>query len=146
MDRRPAVRRSEDGTSSAGRRPARARLGQQSRDAIGVRPAGCEVRGMNIGVLPGPPVPTEPVLPSIGTPAAASVLRPRRGRRMAAAHAAVPTHLAMLPFLRWLAFVVAGNVAAAAHLLAGDSSVPSALTYTVTAASINVGLAALVRQ
>jgi len=52
----------------------------------------------------------------------------------------------MLPFLRWLAFVLTGNVVAAAHVLASDSSVPSALTYTVTAASIDVGLAALVRQ
>jgi len=62
------------------------------------------------------------------------------------AHAAVPTHRAMLPFLRWRAFVLAGNVVAAALGLAGVGSVPSALTYTVTAASINVGLAALVRQ
>jgi hypothetical protein len=95
--------------------------------------------------VPGTPVQTEPVLPPIRTPARASALRPARGRRMAA-HAAVSTHRAMLPLLRWLAFVLAGNVAAAALVLATVGSVPSALTYTVTAASINVGLAALVRQ
>jgi hypothetical protein len=100
---------------------------------------------MGIAMIPGPPIPAEPVLPPIGTPAGASVLPPKRSRRMAA-HAAVPTHRAMLPFLRWLAFVLAGNVVAAAHILASDSSVPSALTYTVTAASINIGLATLVRQ
>jgi hypothetical protein len=99
---------------------------------------------MSVAVL-GTPVQTEPVLPAIRTPARASAFRPARGRRMAA-HAAVPTYRAMLPFLRWLAFVLAGNVVAAALVLASGRSVPSALTYTVTAASINVGLAALVRQ
>jgi 3-isopropylmalate dehydrogenase len=80
--------------------------------ASGSARPGCEVRVMSVAV-PGTPVQTEPVPPSdqdscrsLGPPA-------RRGRRMAA-HAAVPTHRAMLPFLRWLAFVLAGNVVAAA--------------------------------
>jgi hypothetical protein len=101
---------------------------------------------MSVAVLPSPAVPTEPVLPPIRTPAGASALRPARGRRMAA-HAAIPARRAMLPFLRWLAFVLAGNVVAAAALvLVNGRSVPSVLTYSVTAASINIGLAALVRQ
>jgi hypothetical protein len=62
-----------------------------------------------------------------------------------AAHAAVPTRRAMMPFLRWLTFVLAGNVVTALLLVSGRSA-PSALTSTVTAASINIGLAVLVRQ
>jgi hypothetical protein len=99
---------------------------------------------MSVAVHPGPPVRTEPVLPPITPPAEAPALRPAGGRRTPA-HAAVPTHRAMLPFLRWLAFVLAGNVVAALVLGSGRS-VPSALTNTVTATSINIGLAALVRQ
>ena len=99
---------------------------------------------MGAAVLPDTPVRVEPVLPPVTTPGA-SVLRPPRSRRRGA-HAAVPTRWAMLPFLRWLAFVLSGNVVAAALVLVRSRSVPSALTYTVTAATINIGLAALVRQ
>jgi hypothetical protein len=52
----------------------------------------------------------------------------------------------MLPFLRWLAFALAGNVVVAIRVLAGGRSGVSGLTYTVTAASIDIGLATLVRQ
>jgi hypothetical protein len=93
----------------------------------------------------GTPVRTEPVPPPVGTLVRASALPPVRGRR-AGAHAAVPTRRAMLPFMRWLAFVFAGNIVAAALLLANVRSIPSTLTYTVNAASIDIGLAALVRQ
>lgn len=99
---------------------------------------------MSVAALPGTPVWTEPVPPSIRTPAGASALPPASGRRRGA-HAAVPIWRAILPFRRWLAFVLAGNVVAALVLVSGRF-VPSALTYTVTAASINIGLAALVRQ
>jgi hypothetical protein len=57
----------------------------------------------------------------------------------------VPLWPAMLPFLRWLAFVLAGNVVAALLMVSGRFVAP-APTYTVTLASINIGLAALVRQ
>src|SRR3954466_4906476 len=90
---------------------------------------GFEVRVMSIGVLPGPSDPTGPVLLPIQTRAGASVLRPKRGRRTGA-HAAVPTHRAMLPFLRWLAFVLAGNVVAAAYVLAGGRPLPAPPEYT----------------
>jgi hypothetical protein len=55
----------------------------------------------------------------------------------------------MLPFLRWLAFALAGNAGVAVLVVlvvVRGTSVPSALTYTITAASTNIGLAALVRQ
>ncbi len=100
---------------------------------------------MGAAVLPDTPVPAEPAPPPVRTPAGASVPRPARGRRRGA-HAAVPTRGAMLPFLRWLAFVLFGNVVAAALVLHSSRPVPFVLTYTVTAATINVGLAALVRQ
>src|SRR4051812_38275172 len=131
-------------TASAGRRTDRARLHETSRDGVDNRRPGCEVRVMSVAALPGTPVWTEPVPPSIRTPAEASALPPAPGRRRGA-HAAVPVWRAILPFRRWLAFVLAGNVVAALVLVSGRF-VPSALTYTVTAASINIGLAALVRQ
>jgi hypothetical protein len=99
---------------------------------------------MSVAALPGRPVWTEPVRPSIRTPAGAFALPPARGRRRGA-HAAAPIWRSMLPFLCWLTCVLAGNVVAALVLVSGRF-VPSALTYSVTAASINIGLAALVRQ
>src|SRR3954447_9033460 len=98
---------------------------------------------MSVAALPGTPGWTETVPPSIRTPAGASALPPAPGRRRGA-HAAVPIGRAILPFRRWLAFVLAGNVVAALVLVSGRF--PSAPTYTVTAASTNIGLAALVRQ
>ncbi|MGR6964245.1 hypothetical protein ACU610_07285 [Geodermatophilus sp. URMC 61] len=62
------------------------------------------------------------------------------------AHAALPARWAMLPFLRWLAVVLACNGIAAALVLVRVRSVASVPTYFVTAATINVGLAVLVRQ
>ncbi len=100
---------------------------------------------MSVAVLPSPPVPTEPVLPPTMAQAGASVVRPARGRRMPA-HAAIPARWAMLPFLRWLAVVLACNGVAAAFVLMRVRPVASVLTYFVTAATINVGLAVLVRQ
>src|SRR5215203_5248418 len=99
---------------------------------------------MTVAVLAGTQVRTKLAPPPVSTLRRVSALRLRRGRRMAA-HAAVPTRRAMMPFLRWLTFVLAGNVVAAL-LLVSARAVPPALTYTVTAASINVGLAVLVRQ
>src|SRR4051812_45705006 len=130
-------------TASAGRRTDRARLHETSRDGVDNRRPGCEGRVMSVAALPGTPVWTEPVPPSIRTPAGASALPPAPGRRRGA-HAAVPIWRAILPFWRWLTFVLAGNVMAALVLVSGRF-VASALTYTVTAASINIGLAALVR-
>jgi hypothetical protein len=52
----------------------------------------------------------------------------------------------VLPSLRWRAFVLFGNVVAAALVLHSSRPVPFVLTYTVTAATINVGVAALVWQ
>jgi len=52
----------------------------------------------------------------------------------------------MLPFLRWGAFVLASNVVAAALVMVSSASVSSARTATATAASIDIGLTALVRQ
>src|SRR3954451_1458320 len=131
-------------TASAGGRTDRARLGEKSRDGVDTRQPGCRVCVMSVAVPAGPPVQTALVPPSVTTPGRVSALRPRRGRRMAA-HAAVPTRRAMMPFLRWLTFVLAGNVVTALLLVSGRSA-PSALTSTVTAASINIGLAVLVRQ
>jgi hypothetical protein len=100
---------------------------------------------MAVAVLSDRPSPTEPVLPSIRTPAEAPALRPAWGRR-AGAHAAAPPRRAMLPFLRWLALVLVSNAVAAALVTVSSTSVPSARTVTATAASIDLGLTALVRQ
>jgi hypothetical protein len=93
---------------------------------------------MSLAVL-RPPVPR-----SSTAAAGASAVRAPRGRRRAA-HAAVPIHHAMLPYLRWLAAVLIVNLVAAL-LLVTSRSAPSMLTCTLTAATVNIGLATLVRQ
>jgi hypothetical protein len=95
---------------------------------------------MSVAVLPDRPDCGEPegVLVPVG-PAPRPALGARPGAR-----ATVPTRRAVLPFLRWMAVVLAANGVAAALLVVLGPSAPTA--GALTAVSVNVGLAVLVRQ
>jgi ferredoxin-NADP reductase len=106
---------------------------------------------MSVAVLPDrpdrsrPDRPIDPVIDPASRSSVATAPRPAPGA-LPVSRAAVRTRRAVLPFLRWMAVVLAANGVTAALLVLLAPSGPAALTSAVTAASINIGMVVLVRH